>query len=357
MVASPCLYRTVKELPAWGTAKNPPKEFLLFPFGASSATFDDGSASTVYLTKEGAAGIVSEWARRNIRGMFDFNHDFGLSWGWYDIEVRADGLWLVDIEWTADTLAHFRLKKIRYCSPAFRTDNKNNITRLTNVALTNLPATDNQRPLIALSLIRGKRRRYSMLTPDQAIEKANAIIAACEGKPELADKVALLLMGGDEPVAEPALEGGAEMANPAQEEEQMIAASAIALTGLKGRACVGALKQFSTVLVERDAARKELAAIKHNAAVERAIAEKRLPPSKRAEALAADPVEFLGAMRFASIVIDTETLSAKTNEPKIVKAEDAINDDMKTYCKKTGQDITKVAQRWVAKFPGTPFTL
>jgi phage I-like protein len=345
-------YQSMTELPAWGTAKVPPTEFQLWGYGEIRATMVGGQRETVYLTQANAQAIEAEWSRRQIRGSFDYHHEFAKSAGWFDIEARSDGLWVVGIEWTPTMLAHFARREYRYCSPAFviaMADGQKQITELTNVAITNYPATDRQRPLIALSRV---RRSYSM-TPEQAKTLAAQIIDACKGDSSLVDSVALLLMA-DAPAAEEA------PADPAMEAEaaavQEVVATARTLTGLEApRQIVGALKQLSVVASERDQAVKELTQLKHHAAVEQAIRDRKLSPAKREEALKVDPQEFAGAMRFASLIVDDAVLTPKTKAEAATDPKAAINEDMRRYCAKTGTDVEAFAAQWVAKFGAETF--
>lgn len=364
--------RTVQALPAWGTAEAPPGEFRLFAFGETmTATWWGNKREKFVLTKEGANVIIQEWSRRNIEGAFDRDHDFGDSRGTFDIELRADGLWVSSIQWTAETLQKFAEKKLRYYSPAFDVTYDDNhepvrdaekrlqICSLLNIALTNYPATDNLRPLIALSQKRPHRR---LTTMDIAAARSFAAkIAEYVGSKEYTvDGLALMLMEGEtadpaaiteDPSAEtdPMLEG-------AKAEEQMIASAAIAATGLKGRACVGALQQLGAVVKERDKAVMELRTIKHAAAVEQALKERKITPDQKADALKEDPELFRGSMKWARPVVDGETYTAKTAEPKEVKPADVITDEMRAWCASHNRDLAEYSAFWASRFPGVPFS-
>jgi len=349
-------YRTVTELPAWGTSTAPPREFLLFPFGATTATKMGGYRETVYLTAANAQAICDEWARRNIRGAFDNNHDFGDAGGWYDIETRADGLWVVDIDWTPETLIKFAGKKIRYYSPAFDVskdaEGRLLIVALYNVALTNYPATDNQRPLIALTA----HRRHNKMTPDEALKQAATIIEACEGKPELADKVALLLMGGSSEEAPKEEAPSEEMPLAATPEAEQIAQVALSITGTRtAREAVASLRALSKVVAERDAAQDELTQLRHTTFVNECLGKHLITPEQVSAALKEEPSAFRASMKWARPVIDNTSLSAKTAEKKEVKASDLINDDMRAYCLKTNADVNLFAEQWLSRYKGIPF--
>jgi phage I-like protein len=79
------------------------------------------------------------------------------SLGWFtpvvksDVEGGSEGpaLYASDIEWTESGLQALRKREFRFFSPAVNFDPETRrVTRLINFALTNLPATKNQRPLV-----------------------------------------------------------------------------------------------------------------------------------------------------------------------------------------------------------------
>lgn len=70
--------------------------------------------------------------------------------GWFRPEVREDGLWASDIEWTEMGESGLRKREFRFFSPALYQDRTSGrVNKLVNIALTNLPATKGQRPLVA----------------------------------------------------------------------------------------------------------------------------------------------------------------------------------------------------------------
>lgn len=120
----------------------------------------DGITSTVkgtYLFNDvSGKAVLNTWRERGIRLYFDYNHlslepedeEQGKAAGWFDLDLREDGLWAVNIEWTDKALKLIESKEYKYISPVLFTNEKNEVVRLINVALTNLPATDNLEPLI-----------------------------------------------------------------------------------------------------------------------------------------------------------------------------------------------------------------
>lgn len=145
---------TLNILAELGADNEPPKEFRLFPLGKFSTdfgefTFDEQSAETV----------LSAYRNKGIDLSADYEHaalqdppppEGAPASCWYNIELRADGLWATNIRWTPRATAYLKNKEYRFFSPAFRHDpTTRRVKKLVNFALTNLPATDNLAPLVA----------------------------------------------------------------------------------------------------------------------------------------------------------------------------------------------------------------
>ena len=226
---------TYQTLPAWGTAEIPPTEFLLFPYGPTQATMFGGKRETVFLTPDNAKAIVDEWSRRGIRGHFDYDHAITQnnpegtpSAGAFDLELRADGIWVVNIEWTPKMLGYFKNKEYQYTSPFFETelgsDNKQYVKAIYNVAVTNWPATDQLKPLIALS--RKKLKAYGAPMDPKAQEAIKAILDALIKEGDEANTAQAILD------IQAALSGAANP-NEAPADPDMPAMSEIAATARK----------------------------------------------------------------------------------------------------------------------------
>lgn len=129
----------------------PPSEFRIFAFGPVKTVKGD------FVFDEEAARLVIEAAARwGNRFSIDYEHQAVIGSGpapaaaWFDLELRDDGLWAVNVEWTDRAAEFLRQREYRYFSPAFDFDPKTRrITELVNVALTNLPATREMQPLVA----------------------------------------------------------------------------------------------------------------------------------------------------------------------------------------------------------------
>jgi phage I-like protein len=145
-------YATLVSLAA---GEAPPTELRLFERGETDTT-------------KGKFTVDVERVMKRFRELgkdklpFDYGHAM-VSFGggdqraaaWFVPEVRSGELWAVNIEWTPRAIRELGEKEWRFYSPAFRAmwpdsgDEPAVITELINCALTNLPATKNQKPIVA----------------------------------------------------------------------------------------------------------------------------------------------------------------------------------------------------------------
>lgn len=150
MILTRKFYRTV-------TLKNgrtPPSEFQLVPMGKYETT-----KGTFLLTMENAKRIMAQLADEGVDSMMDWEHESVAgpggrtdAAGWFNVELRADGLWAVNVKWEDDAAQALSSAKYRYVSPAFTVDpDTGEIIRFINCALTNRPATKKATPLVAAS--------------------------------------------------------------------------------------------------------------------------------------------------------------------------------------------------------------
>lgn len=148
----------VIRLDASGQPRIPPQECLIFPLGKMITTLK----GTFILTDEGAAEVMQRYIEHGTDLHFDYEHlsiepeknatpDLAAAAGWFDLELRNDGLWAVNIRWTPRAERMLRDGEYRYISPAFHADEEGYIHELVNIAITNLPATDNLNALVAAS--------------------------------------------------------------------------------------------------------------------------------------------------------------------------------------------------------------
>jgi phage I-like protein len=136
-------------------AKNLPSAFRLFALGDNKT-----AKGTFILDAAGLASVMAAYKGHGNDLHFDYEHQAFTALengrpapaaGWFSIEARADGLWAVNVRWTDVAAQMLRNKEYRYFSPAFEVDKANRITRLLNVALTNLPASKEMQALVAAS--------------------------------------------------------------------------------------------------------------------------------------------------------------------------------------------------------------
>jgi phage I-like protein len=145
----------------------PPTEFLIFPYGKISTLKGD-----FQLTERSAQMLMRLYEEHGVDIMFDYEH-LGLkpeatsngkapAAAWAKLALRADGIWLTHIKWTQAGADHLRSGEYRYLSPAFNINPKTGeIVELINVALTNLPATNNIKPLVEASRLASRRNSGS----------------------------------------------------------------------------------------------------------------------------------------------------------------------------------------------------
>jgi phage I-like protein len=136
----------------------PPAEFRIF----SSGTIDTIKGAFTF-DAAAAAKVMAAYAEHGIDLMVDYDHaslstsasrdpaEAGKAAAWFGLEVRNGELWAVNVRWTPAAEEALRGKEWRFMSPAFLSDREGRITKLLNVALTNLPATRRLDPLIAAS--------------------------------------------------------------------------------------------------------------------------------------------------------------------------------------------------------------
>lgn len=132
----------------------PPTEFRLFANGITPTT-----KGPIICSSEAALAVMQKMAASGRDKLpFDYGHamlgfvqgyDSARAAGWFKLAERAGELWATEIEWTPKALQAFADKEFRYFSPAIMLDTESRvITECINCALTNIPATLNQAPLV-----------------------------------------------------------------------------------------------------------------------------------------------------------------------------------------------------------------
>jgi phage I-like protein len=137
------------------SGQDPPESFQLFGPGVTPTTkgdvlFDEQSTADVMgaYDDHGKADLPVDYDH----GMLSFitTPDSGKAAGWFNPGVVDGALWALNVQWTPKADEALRNREFRYFSPAVELDAKTRrVTKLINVALTNLPATKGQSPLVA----------------------------------------------------------------------------------------------------------------------------------------------------------------------------------------------------------------
>jgi len=137
----------------------PPQEWLLFPFGEIRMRWADGHEDSVVFDEAAARSVLEHYKRRGHDLALDYNHAHAApivddrakrAAGSFELELRSDGLWMVNIRWTDDAAGYIRRREYRYLSPWLNVDTRTRrVVELRNVALTPDPATLGALPLVA----------------------------------------------------------------------------------------------------------------------------------------------------------------------------------------------------------------
>lgn len=149
-----------------------PSEFKLFGWGRN-----DTDRGTCILDRDGARAILARQGARDV--MIDREHlslELGPgadldACGWGRLDVRDDGLWLVDVRWTEKGRACLDARTQRYVSPTFVPDERGRVIAIVNVALTSLPAMRHLPALVAASI----RKKQHMNILEQLSELASLV--------------------------------------------------------------------------------------------------------------------------------------------------------------------------------------
>lgn len=127
-------------------------------------------------SKRSAKLLIAQQAKRGVRIPIDYNHrslkpDAAIedqrAAGWHSLEVRADGLWAVNVEWTDLAADLIRNKEFRYFSPAYDVNRDTaEVVGYTNMAICNLPATHG---ILSLAASRGFPMNASSRVPTDVL--------------------------------------------------------------------------------------------------------------------------------------------------------------------------------------------
>lgn len=168
----------------------PPSAFRIFAFGQFRAGWTNGTERDFLFDEESARSVLAAAAKRGVDMMVDYEHaslsaggapnpaEAGKAAAWFNLELRADGLWAVNVRWTETGAAKVKGREFRYLSPAFQSDRETGrVLALVNIAVTNLPATYLAQPLTAASARDMRALSTGGLSFDQVRQ---AVLAAIE---------------------------------------------------------------------------------------------------------------------------------------------------------------------------------
>lgn len=133
----------------------PPSAFQLFGAGLTHTTKGD-----VLFDNDAADAVLAALAEHGKDQLpIDYDHgmlsivttpDSGKAAGWFTPAIYEGALWASDVQWTPRAADALKNREFRFYSPAVELDSESRrVKRLINVALTNLPATKGQSPLVA----------------------------------------------------------------------------------------------------------------------------------------------------------------------------------------------------------------
>jgi phage I-like protein len=140
------------QLIALGDDGAPPREFQLLAAGETRTT------KGAILCDAAHAALCLSAETLPADGLLPLDYDHGMvsfmggekkAAGWFRLTARDGALWATDVKYTPAAEKALRDREYRYFSPALYRDDDGYVTRMVNCALTCLPATLKQRPLVA----------------------------------------------------------------------------------------------------------------------------------------------------------------------------------------------------------------
>lgn len=135
----------------------PPRELRVFKWGANPTT-----KGVKYLKPEGAQALMARYRERGVVKCFDYFHatydpmatgEAKKAAGQFRPELRHDGLWFTDIQWTPKAAQGIRDGEWPYVSPAIITTKTGEIIDLRNAGLVTDPGTIGATPTILDGLL------------------------------------------------------------------------------------------------------------------------------------------------------------------------------------------------------------
>jgi phage I-like protein len=165
-------------------AANPPTEIVLFGSGVTETT-----KGPVLFDAKSGKDVMAAFADHGLDLLpFDIAHgmlnpfappDGAKAAAWFKPAVKGGALVASDIQWTPYGLAALQAREFRFFSPAVMRDRESGRpTELINVALTNIPATKGQKPLVADRTAGEPPRKGSSMDLEELLKLLGAQTAA-----------------------------------------------------------------------------------------------------------------------------------------------------------------------------------
>jgi phage I-like protein len=243
-----------------------PAEFKIVGFGLwSSEKYGD-----VVVDKASGKSVMAYYKMRGLDKLpIDWEHQTyntaqnGMpapAIGFFRPAVREDGIWAVDVDWTPQAVEWFKNKQYRHFSPTGQFDKTGRLATIKTLALTNVPATNNQEPLVAKDdgTASGGPMDTIMealgLKPEDTEEKAVEVITDMKAKAENHDKD---MKAKEDEIAD----FKAKADKPSEEVETLKAfrASALEICGLKEDAKPEDVKVFVATLKAQEPDKAKMA--------------------------------------------------------------------------------------------------
>lgn len=210
----------------------PPTEFRIFEAGTNRTLHGDFLFDAI-----AAESVMREYRAHGVDLMVDYDHgsvqplqvDPSLASkaaAWFGLALRMGELWAVRVTWTPAATAALTSREWRYMSPCFLHDEDGRITRLVNVALTNLPATHDLVPLVA------SQRKTMSMSADTVKQALDAIES---GDTETAKEILKSLIAeaaASAPVDDPAAAAAAAATAADPPPDPAMAAAGLRIVGL-----------------------------------------------------------------------------------------------------------------------------
>ncbi len=348
MGLSPNIVKLRLELELGGKERTPPTEFRIFPFGDVRT-----SKGTFRFDEDDAAAVLEGFLSQGNELPIDYDPlsvdpvlpGQGKAAVWFVPEVRRDGLWAANVRWTPDAAKMLSAAEYRFFSPAFAADKTGSIRSLLNVAITNLPATKDMRPLVAASKenpmhkkMSEKLKKLSEAKHDELSEKCGLsktrLRELADGKDATEEEMKKLSehldLDGDEP--EPKKASLIRLTGAASEEE----AEGTILAWKRGHEQVTILSNRIEQL-ERETRERDLDGV-----VAAALTDGKLAPSQADWAREYGRQSLPGLKKFLSVAMpigaETATMPPPGSELAVLSSEELA------MCKLLGEDPKELAQ-------------